>query len=197
MKRSDSIGKLSEALTAFQKSVPKITKNKTANVPMKNGKNYSYKYADLADIWDSIRGHLADNKLSIIQTPTTHTGEQALTTLLSHESGEWVEDTMKIVIVQDSPQGQGSAITYARRYMLTSILGIVADEDNDASDHRTVTQIEKKRIWDTAKKVAPDITNAYDLTRFISEVIGKHPNRVLTSEVDEVIEALEMYKSEA
>lgn len=195
MKRSEQIGKISTALTAFQKSVPKIIKNKTANVPMKSGKTYSYKYADLADVWDSIRGHLADNKLSAIQSPTTLQGEQGLTTLISHESGEWIEDSMKLVIVQDSPQGQGSAITYARRYMLTSMLGIVADEDNDAADHRTVTQLEKKRIWDTAKKVAPDITSPYDLTRFISEIIGKHPNRVLSNEVDEVVEALEMYET--
>lgn len=196
MRRSDSIGALSEALTNFQKSIPKITKNKTATVPTKNGGNYSYKYADLADIWDSIRGHLADNGLSVMQTPTTQSGEQALSTLISHSSGEWIEDTMKLMVVQESPQGQGSAITYARRYMLTSMLGIVADEDNDASDHRVASQIEKKRIWDAAKKALPDVNNPYDLTRFISEVIGKHPNRVLANEVDEAVEAIEMYKTE-
>lgn len=196
MRRSETIGELSAALTNFQKAVPKITKNKTANVPTKSGGNYSYKYADLADIWDSIRGHLADNGLSAIQTPTTQSGEQALSTLISHKSGEWVEDTMKLMIVQESPQGQGSAITYARRYMLTSMLGIVADEDNDASDHRVASQIEKKRIWDAAKKAAPDITSPYNLTQFISEIIGKHPNRVLADEVDEAIEAIEMFKTE-
>lgn len=196
MKRSETIGEFSKALTSFQKSAPKIKKDKTARIPTKKGGEYSYKYADLASIWDAIRGSLADNKLSVMQSPHNYNGEQGMTTVIMHESGEWVEETMKLIVVEDSPQGQGSAITYARRYMLSAMLGIVADEDNDAANHRTISAIEKKKLWDVAKTTFPDITNPYDLTKQMAEIFGKHPNRILSQELDEAIEAMEMYQGE-
>ncbi len=113
MKKSDTVGELGKALSAFQKNAPRITKDQEAKMG-----TYSYKYADLASIWDKIRGPLSDNGLSIVQTPTSFSGEAGLTTMLLHTSGEWVEETMKLVETQATPQGQGSAITYARRYAL-------------------------------------------------------------------------------
>lgn len=196
MRRSDQINELSKALTAFQKNTPKITKDKTAKVPTKTGKDYSYDYADLASIWDKIRGNLADNELSVIQSPSSRTGEATLTTVLAHSSGQWVEDEMPLKIVQDTPQGQGSAITYARRYMLCAMLGIVADSDTDAQDHKTLSLLQKKQLSDTAKRVLPELgEDPLSLVRFLSEVIGKHPNRVLETEFDDAIAAVEAYTS--
>lgn len=198
MRRSDSIGNLSAALTSFQKGVPKIKKDKTAKVPTKSGSEYSYKYADLSSIWESIRGQLADNKISVIQSPTTMQSEEALTTVVAHESGEWIEDTMKLKIVQDSPQGQGSAITYARRYMLCSMLGIVADDDNDAQDHKPLTPIHKRAVFEAAKSVLPELgEDPLSMVRFISEVTGKHPSRILDSEFEDVIDSIQTYAAKA
>lgn len=197
MKRSDSIAEISQALTKFQKSAPKITKEKTANVPMKTGGSYSYKYADLSVIWDKIRGHLADNGLAVIQSPTTQMSEQALTTMVSHKSGEWVEDTMRLNIMQETPQGQGSAITYARRYAMCSMLGIVADDDTDAQDHRPASSVDKQRLYAAAKKVVPEIAeDPIAAVRFISEVVGKHPNRILETEVEDAIQAIQLYTAD-
>lgn len=194
LRKSDSITGLTKALTKFQKTVPKITKNKTATVPMKNGGQYSYKYADLASIWDAIRTNLSDNGLAVIQSPTVQQTDPALTTVLMHESGEWVEDTMPLKITQDSPQGQGSAITYARRYALCSMLGIVADDDTDAQEHRVVNGVEKQRLVMAAKKVIPELSeDPGALLRFLTEVSGKHPSRILESEVDDVIQSIELY----
>lgn len=198
MRKSDKgIGELSKALSVFQKNAPKIKKTKEGKIQLKSGNGYGYKYADLSDIWDAIRGPLADNKLSIIQIPTTQAGVPALTTLLSHETGEWIEDTMLLKIAQDTPQGQGSAITYARRYSLCSVLGIVADDDTDAQDHQTATTIQKKLIADTARKVMPELgTDPMALVRFVTEVVGKHPSRILTTEVDDAIQAIESYSKD-
>lgn len=194
MRRSTEAGNIAKAITNFQKSMPKIKKDKTAKVPTKNGGSYEYKYADLSTIWDSIRGNLADNELSVIQCPSSSSGEQMLTTAIIHSSGEFVEDSMKLTIVQDSPQGQGSAITYARRYMLCSMLGIVADDDTDAQEHQPATPIQKKQIFNTAKKVLPELENdPLGMVRFLTEVIGKHPNRILEEEVDDAIGAIENY----
>lgn len=197
LKKSTEIGELSKALTAFQKSAPKIIKDKKGKIQLKSGASYEYDYADLASIWDKIRGSLADNGLSAIQSPTTMQGQPALTTLLAHESGQWVEDTMELKMAQDTPQGQGSAITYARRYALSAMLGIVADSDNDAQDHRVITSIQKKRLFDTAKRVMPELSeDPLSLVRFLSEVIGKHPSRLLEDEVEDAVQSVEAYTTQ-
>lgn len=191
MRKSEQINELSKALSAFQKVAPPITKDKTAKLG-----TYSYTYADLASIWDKIRGNLADNNLSVIQSPSSRTGEATLTTLLAHESGQWVEDEMPLKIVQDTPQGQGSAITYARRYALTAVLGLVADDDNDARDHKSINPIQKKQLFDTAKKVMPELgEDPLSMVRFLSEVVGKHPSRLLEDEFEDAIQSVETYTS--
>lgn len=191
MKRSDQINELSKALTAFQKSAPVIKKDKEAKIG-----SYSYKYADLVSVWDAIRGGLADNGLSVIQSPSSYQSEQTLTTLLAHESGQWVEDTMNLKVVQDTPQGQGSAITYARRYALSAMLGLVADDDNDAADHKLLTPIQKKQLFDTAKKVLPELgDDPLSMVRFLSEVVGKHPSRLQAEELEDAIQSIETYTS--
>lgn len=197
MRRSEQIDTLSKALTAFQKDMPPIIKEKTASIPTKTGGSYEYKYADLASIWDKIRGNLADNGLSVVQSPSWRTSEATLTTMIAHESGQWIEDEMQLKTVQDTPQGQGSAITYARRYMLCAMLGIVADSDNDALDNRTLTPIQKKQLFDTAKKVIPELgEDPLSMVRFLSEVVGKHPSRILADEFDDAIQTVETYTSD-
>lgn len=198
MRRSESIAELSKSLTAFQKNAPMIEKTQVGKISgsTKAGKSYEYeyKYADLAGIWDKIRGPLADNKLSVIQSPTTMQSEAALTTLLVHESGEWVEDTMHLKTTQDTPQGQGSAITYARRYQLCAMLGIVADSDNDARDNQILSPLQKKQLFDTAKKVMPELgEDPLSMVRFLSEVVGKHPARILANEFEDAIQSVETY----
>lgn len=194
MRRSDSIAELSTALTAFQKSAPKIAKDKEAKLQLKNGGNYSYKYADLSSIMDAVRGSLADNGLAIIQSPSHQGGEAMLNTMISHKSGEWIEDQMHLKVMQDTPQGQGSAITYARRYMLCAMLGIVADDDSDAQEHKGLSPIQKQQLYNTAKKVLPELAeDPLSMVRFLSEVTGKHPNRLLENEFDDSISAVETY----
>jgi hypothetical protein len=192
-KKSDQIDEIAKALTKFQKAAPVIKKDKTANVG-----SYSYKYADLVSVWDAIRGALSDNGLSVIQSPTTQNGDLALTTLLIHGSGQYIEDTMPLKITQETPQGQGSAITYARRYMLSAMLGLVADDDNDAADHKTLTAIQKKQLFDTAKKVMPELEDdPLSMVRFLTEVVGKHPSRILADEFDDAIQSVETYTQQA
>lgn len=189
MKTSDKIDELAKALTAFQKASPPITKDKTAKLG-----SYSYKYADLSTIWEKIRGTLADNELSVIQSPSSYQTEQSLTTMLLHSTGQWVSDTMSLKIIQDTPQGQGSAITYARRYALTAMLGLVADDDNDASNHKIISQVQKKRLFDTAKKVLPELgEDPLSMVRFLTEVVGKHPSRILEDEFEDAIQSVETY----
>jgi ERF superfamily protein len=132
MAKSDSIKELAGALSKGQGEFPTIAKNRTANVPMKAGGKYSYRYADLADVISAIAPVLAKNGLSISQAPTIIDSKLVLETTLMHASGEWMTSVYPLQSY-DRPQEMGSEITYARRYTLTSILGIHAEEDDDGA----------------------------------------------------------------
>jgi hypothetical protein len=75
--------------------------------------------------------HLAESGLAISQHPS---GDNNLTTLIMHaDSGEYIESTYNIHPTKNDPQATGSAITYARRYALVSILCLNVDDDDDAN----------------------------------------------------------------
>lgn len=126
-----SESQLAAALVKVQASLPQIAKSHTAKVPTKNGGEYSYKYADLADVTEAIMPLLASNGLAWVALPTLdEQGRFVLAYSLKHVSGECESGSFPL---GDAGQMQalGSAITYARRYSLCSVVGVVPDEDDD------------------------------------------------------------------
>jgi hypothetical protein len=116
---------LYEALLAFQKNAPRIEKD-AQNPHFKN------RYPSLDALMPVVLAALNKCGLVLVQLPGHEEGNPTLTTRLVHaESGELVEATMSLLTAKLDPQGQGSALTYARRYALMSFLGLVADEDTD------------------------------------------------------------------
>jgi hypothetical protein len=91
----------------------------------------SYSYADLADTVEVAKPVLLQHGLSVSQMPGLQDGVDVLTTRLLHKSGQWLEDSMRLFLAAEDPRSHGSAITYARRYAYASIIGIVADVDDD------------------------------------------------------------------
>lgn len=127
MNKSDTIGKLSKALTAVQSQITPALKD--SDNPF-----FKSKYADLNSVWDTARKLLAANGLAVIQGNTVgEMGTIIVETVLSHESGEWIQSSLSLPLAKHDPQGVGSAITYGRRYGLSAIVGIVADVDDDAN----------------------------------------------------------------
>ena len=54
-----------------------------------------------------------------------------LVTKLTHaESGQWQSSLAVVPLPKADPQGMGSAMTYARRYALTAMLGMVTEDDD-------------------------------------------------------------------
>ena len=104
----------------------------------KNAENPHYKksYADLASATNASRQHLAKNGLSVIQSSAQCGEEWVLTTFIAHKAGGWMRSNTPLLIGKKDMQGLGSAITYARRYALMSMLNIAAEDDdgNLASD---------------------------------------------------------------
>lgn len=127
MQRSDSIGKLSKALTAVQSNLKPASKD--ADNPF-----FKSKYADLNSVWDAARELLGKNGLSVIQGNSVGLDNTVIVeTILAHESGEWVQSELCLPLAKHDPQGVGSAVTYGRRYGLAAIVGIVADIDDDGN----------------------------------------------------------------
>jgi hypothetical protein len=120
----------SESLTDLAKSLSKAQGLMKTAIKDSTNPHFKSRYADLASIWDAIREPLSSNGLSIVQTLSSQDTKTSCTTMLLHESGQWIRDTMTMTPQQNTPQGQGSCATYLRRYMLQSIAGVAPDDDD-------------------------------------------------------------------
>jgi hypothetical protein len=123
MEKSESITKLTTAFVKFQGLMLKVGKD-SINPHFKN------RYASLSTIIEATQKPLADCGLAVIQLPA---GENCLTTILIHESGEFISESYKMTPSKNDPQGLGSAITYQRRYALGAALNLNIDEDDDGN----------------------------------------------------------------
>jgi hypothetical protein len=137
MKTSEQINELAEALGLAQGEFPTIERTETAKMDSDRAK-YSYRYANLAGVLEAVRAALAKNGLAIIQSPhTPEAGKISITLMLLHKSGQWMEDTFSMPCTQQTPQGIGSIISYARRYQLLSFLGLATDDDDGHEAEQT------------------------------------------------------------
>ncbi|HHW13454.1 MAG TPA: hypothetical protein GXX28_00800 [Firmicutes bacterium] len=135
-------GKLAEALAKAQAEFVTPKKTKTAQVRSEKG-SYSYNYADLADVFEAIRKPLATNGLSVSQRIGLFDGVFALETRLMHSSGEYLASYWPLPQLS-KPQEMGSVLTYYRRYALSAIVGIAAEEDDDGTMAQAAEQKERK-----------------------------------------------------
>jgi len=126
MEKSESIKELAAALNAVQADL-QAAKKESINPYFKST------YADLSSVWNACRETLTTNGLSVTQIADMDSeGRAVLETVLMHTSGEWIKGRLPLSTVKTDPQGQGSAITYARRYSLSAIIGLCTEEDDDA-----------------------------------------------------------------
>ncbi len=163
---------LFKALANFQQEVPVIHKGT---------QGFGYSYADLPAIFDKINPLLKKHGLGFTQLIN---GTDLVTRIFHVESGETIESTTAI------PQGvqlkgmndfqvMGSAITYVRRYALSSALGLVTDKDTDASGEQVkkLPAIDNKRFQDACKAIVEGkvtkekITSSFTLTESQTEML--------------------------
>ncbi|MCA3125179.1 MAG: ERF family protein, partial [Rhodocyclaceae bacterium] len=96
--------------------------------------HFKSRYADLASVWEAWRAAWPPQGLAVVQTLLdAPAGMLRLETVLLHASGEERRSTLSFPVAQSTPQAYGSALTYARRYALSALVGIVADEDDDGN----------------------------------------------------------------
>jgi hypothetical protein len=99
---------------------------------------FKSRYADLAEIRDTVTPALSKNGIAVTQLTEIAEGFLVVCTRLIHASGQWVESQYPIINDTNKPQAMGSAMTYARRYALSAICCISSEQDddgNEASEH--------------------------------------------------------------
>lgn len=130
--QTPTIGELAGALAKAQGEIQQAHSDK-------ENPFFKSKYADLASNWDACRAPLSKNGLAVIQTTTENNeGKITVITTLAHSSGEFIKGKLTLKPEKNTPQGIGSAFTYARRYALAAIVGIApADDDGEGGMDRT------------------------------------------------------------
>ena len=212
MNKSESISELAKALSNFQGKMVAVKKDATNPF-------YKSKYATLDTIWETIRKPLAENGLSVAQTMNVFGDKSLLETTLCHTSGEWIRGIQLVNPVKDDPQSLGSAISYARRYSLSALLGIVADEDDDANvatkpepkleakipprqndpllgdkdqQKEKITPAQTKKIYASVKGMGIEVPT---IKNYLKDVFKKMSTKELTvSEASRLIEDIEAGK---
>ena len=144
---------LVSALAKVQAKLPRVGKGKTADTG-----SYTYQYADLASIAEKIHPLLSENGLVFIAAPRLRGDRYLLVGALEHVSGE---KRVGVFPLPDrgSPQQVGSALTYGRRYLLCSLTGVVADEDDDgqAASKAPAAQPKKAAPKKAGPRPVPDL----------------------------------------
>jgi hypothetical protein len=125
MRTSEQINELATALAKAQAEMKNAKLNKV-------NPHFKSRYADLAEIRDTVTPALSKHGIAVVHGlfPSEGNGLVVMTRLI-HASGQWIESGFPIAF--DKPQTMGSAITYGRRYNLSAMTNIAADDDDDAN----------------------------------------------------------------
>jgi hypothetical protein len=137
---SESIGTIAAALAKAQAELTNPEKSLVATIrsPFPRESDRIFRYAPLSSGLEIVRKSLGRHEIATVQTTAIDkdAGLVRLTTVLAHSSGEWLSSDWPVCPISDtgSPQRMGTALTYARRYALFTLVGIAGEDDLDAPD---------------------------------------------------------------
>lgn len=138
--QSQSIQEISKALFSVQSQMMAVAKDADNSF-------YRAKYATLHAVWQTLQPLMKDAGLVVMQSsgdarPIVIQGKASeqvvlfmdfFTRITHSETGEWIQSVSEFPLGKIDPQGYGSAMTYARRYCLSALMGIVVDDDDDGN----------------------------------------------------------------
>lgn len=139
MRFSEAIDKFAPAFVKAQAECENAKKSNENAAFKQNGK--ASKYAGLPEVVTACLPACHANSIGVTQElGETIDGKMHITTLLLHSSGQWMEAHGSIPLPKSDPQGYGSASTYARRYHLAAVMGIIQEDDDGNAASRPVVQ---------------------------------------------------------
>lgn len=173
---------LIQALADFQAELPSVGLD--ASNP-----HFRSKYASLGNITKIVLPKLAEHGFAFSVGSFVDNGLLVVDAHLIHESGE--SRSAQFPITETNPQKVGSAVTYYRRYALTSLTGVVADDDDDGNAASTISpaakQLDKART--AQPKAAPKAGATPDARGAIRDWIGTDEDR--KAQANGVVEKLQ------
>jgi hypothetical protein len=137
---SPSIAALATALAKAQIELANPEKSLTGTIEPQRGQGgpRQFRYAPLSSGLEIVRKTLGQHEIATVQTTAIDqaAGVVNLTTVLAHSSGEWIASDWPVCPIAETerPHRMGSALTYARRYALFTLVGIAGEDDLDAPD---------------------------------------------------------------
>lgn len=166
MLRSEQINEIAAALVAAQANLTNPPRNRDVTVKTKpkqeGGKwgEYTFKYATLDSIYDLIRKPLTDAGLCWLHALE----DKKVITYLLHSSGQFIGSEFVIMTEGAGNQAVGSAITYGKRYGITTLLGLASDEDDDANaaDGNEAQGRDRKPPANRARTASPSQSTPFD-----------------------------------
>lgn len=176
---------IAEALAAFQADLPTVSLDG-------DNPHFKSKFTTLGNLSTTVIPKLSEHGLSYAATPrVTEDGRYVMEAHLLHTSGERL--TAQFPITETTPQKIGSALTYARRYLLSALTGVVADQDDDgnAASAPAPKPLEGARQKAAAKPNAAPQGEAEKLKAQIRTWIGGDESKRA-----QAIEATEKFKAE-
>lgn len=155
----------------------------------KDTQAFNYTYADLEEVWTVLSKPLTANGLLVLQCPIRDT---LVTTVTHVESGQFVISETPLITPDQSKnhmQDLGGAITYARRYALTSMFNIVTNDDDNSSSttDKPVAKAAGPKPSDKQLNFARDL-----LTKagYKQEAIDKRLEQITATDTKKLIENL-------
>lgn len=180
MRTSETTAELIKAMIEAAPEISSIGKSKQA---------YGYKYATLDSLIDMLRAVLPKHGLWFIQMPTRTGDKSALSTMVIHSSGEWIEDTIEMTDTElqgkaNDTQKIGASITYYRRYALSAIFGVSADEDVDGNVNNIQRPAAKPQTQARPAEAKPQTQQKKDPTPYLEADFKK---RIESGETEESV----------
>src|SRR5271169_6315738 len=144
---SPSMASLAAALAKAQAELVNPEKSLVATIRSDGprGTEQTFRYAPLSSGLDIVRKTLGQHEIATVQTTAIDqtAGVVNLTTVLAHSSGEWIASDWPVCAISETatPHRMGAALTYARRYALFTLVGIAGEDDLDAPDLISSSQL--------------------------------------------------------
>lgn len=150
---SPTVTELFEALAKAQGEIEHALKDTEGQTG-----HQTYSYATLGNVYDASRKHLRDNGLAVTHRTRTVEGGVEVEAVLTHSSGEWISSGALFMPCAIDAKAIGSALTYARRYTYSALVGVAAEDDDGTTASESTPAAAKKKASPKAKsgeKAAP------------------------------------------
>lgn len=185
----------SETITAIMPAFIKAQGNFAPALKSATNPHFKSKYVALDGVIDAVAEPLRKEGIAIVQMTDVQDAQTILVTRLIHESGEWLGSRYPVHPVKADPQGEGSALTYARRYALMALVGIAPEDDDGNSAVKAV----EKPITEAQAAIIRDMIEATssDTEKFCAVFGVKTVDALPTGKFDQALAMLKAKQKKA